>query len=63
MGGKCHECKLVDDPAVYDFHHLDPKQKDFSIGQQAKSFDKIKSELDKCIMLCANCHRKMHNRF
>lgn len=44
----------------YDFHHLDPNQKDFSIGKQSKSFAVIRSELDKCVLLCSNCHRKRH---
>lgn len=60
MGGKCVDCGLVDDPVVYDCHHLDPTQKDFSIAKNKKSLDKIKPELDKCILLCANCHRKRH---
>ena len=44
------------------FHHLDPNQKDFSIGSKGytRSFDKVKKELDKCICVCANCHREIH---
>ena len=61
LGGCCHHCGLIDDPRVYDFHHLDPSEKEFSLGQiGCRSFDKIKVELDKCILLCANCHRKEH---
>lgn len=60
LGGECQDCGLVDDSVVYDFHHLDPEQKDFSIGKQAKAFETIKTELDKCVLLCSNCHRKRH---
>ena len=59
-GGKCERCGLVDEPCVYDFHHLNPNEKEFSFGKRNLSFDKIKDELDKCILLCANCHRKEH---
>jgi len=60
-GGKCQVCGLVDDTCVYDFHHTDPSTKEFMIADR-KSFGKVKKELDKCIMVCANCHRKIHIR-
>lgn len=61
MGGKCADCGLIDDPCVYDFHHLDPSIKEFSFGGAGgKGFERIKVELAKCIMLCAICHRKRH---
>ena len=60
-GGKCEHCGLIDSPEVYDFHHLDPSKKDFSVGKQQKAFETIKKELDKCILLCSNCHRKVHS--
>ena len=46
--------------SALEFHHLDPKEKDFSISTNIKSLDLIKKELDKCILLCANCHREEH---
>lgn len=61
MGGNCVDCGLKTDKVeVYDFHHLDPTTKDFSVFQNAKSFRTIRPELDKCVLLCANCHRIRH---
>ena len=48
-----------------DFHHKDPKEKDFNIGDflRDKPFNKsAEKELDKCMLLCANCHREEHVR-
>lgn len=46
---------------VLDFHHIDPSKKDFTIGTLKKGdLDLIKSEIDKCVVLCANCHREFH---
>lgn len=61
LGGKCADCGVEDDPCIYDFHHLDPNEKEISFGsKRSRSFESIKSELDKCVLLCANCHRKRH---
>lgn len=63
LGGKCQDCGLVDNPCVYDFHHLDPSKKALAFGTRGgKSFKTLKTELDKCVLLCANCHRKRHSR-
>lgn len=61
LGGKCEHCQGKFIPAVYDFHHKDPSMKDFSIGKQLRTFEAIKKELDKCILLCSNCHRTLHS--
>jgi len=61
-GNKCIDCGNTYPDCVYDFHHLDPKAKDFSIAKKSwVSFDSIKDELDKCILLCSNCHRIRHH--
>ena len=60
LGGACERCKVVDLQEIYDFHHADPSKKDFAFGKVGRSFELIKNELDKCILLCANCHRKEH---
>jgi len=63
LGGKCVHCGLVDNHVVYDLHHLDPSIKEYSLGLILDhSQNKIQSELDKCILLCSNCHRKEHDR-
>ena len=62
-GGKCEDCGLVTDYLqVYEFHHKDPTQKDFAVSKNGhtRSWEKIQNELDKCDMLCANCHRIRH---
>lgn len=63
-GGSCERCNGKFHPAVYDFHHVDPTQKDFSIGHSKMlSLDKVKPELDKCELLCSNCHREHHAKY
>lgn len=57
----CVECG-ISDYRVLEFHHLDPKQKDREIALMYNlSLDRIKKEIDKCICLCANCHRILHH--
>lgn len=61
-GGKCERCGYNKCKAALEFHHLDPKEKDFTIAHaKLRSFnEEVKRELDKCILLCANCHREEH---
>jgi len=49
--------------AAFDFHHIDPKQKDFTITNEIanKPFKELENEVKKCILLCANCHRVVHS--
>jgi len=50
-------------PAALDFHHRNQRDKSFGINTKVHvgySIDKIKKELEKCEVLCANCHRKLH---
>ena len=61
LGGACAHCGIKDDcSAIYDFHHRDPSEKEFNVSSFCRSFEKLKSELDKCDLLCGNCHRKVH---
>ena len=60
MGGKCSECEC-DDIWCLDCHHIDPSTKEHAIGHiLGNKLSTIKKELEKCILLCANCHRKKH---
>lgn len=60
-GGKCQRCGYDKYPDVLEFHHRDPKQKEASWNKiRLWSWKKIEEELDKCDMLCANCHREVH---
>ena len=60
-GGKCEICGYDKCLAALEFHHIDPDKKDFSISSSSKSIDELKLEADKCILVCANCHREIHN--
>lgn len=60
MGGECAACGLETHQAVYDFHHMDPNQKDLNISGSTRSFASLTKEASKCILLCANCHRLHH---
>lgn len=60
-GGKCQKCGYDKCEWALDFHHLNSEEKDFNIARYGTlSWEKIKKELDKCIMVCANCHRELH---
>ncbi len=61
-GGKCEICGYNKCNQALEFHHLDSNSKDFGISAKGytRSWKKVKDELDKCIMLCANCHRELH---
>lgn len=62
-GNKCFCCNQSYHQSVYDFHHLDPSQKDFGLGQKQSTikWEIVKREIDKCIMVCANCNRLIHS--
>ena len=63
-GGRCENCGYNTCPDALEFHHLEPGEKDFSISKsRLTKFDqRVKNELDKCVMLCANCHREEHSK-
>lgn len=67
-GKKCIECKNDKFPlCCYDFHHIrDKGNHDNTINtllsMSWSDWDKIKKELDKCVILCANCHRIIHQK-
>jgi hypothetical protein len=60
-GGCCQICNYNQYPGALDFHHLNPKEKEEEIADLAhRSFENAKDELDKCILVCATCHREIH---
>lgn len=60
-GNKCFDCNNQFPYPIYDFHHLDPSQKDYDWSKlKLQSWTTIIKELDKCILLCSNCHRLRH---
>ncbi len=61
-GGKCIICGYNKYLGALDFNHLDPAKKKFGISMQGltKSWKEIMKELDKCVLICANCHREVH---
>lgn len=60
-GGKCQVCGYAKYGGALDLHHIDPKTKEFGIGDKGYTcaWDKVKAELDKCVLVCANCHREI----
>jgi len=61
-GGQCEICGYSRCPEALEFHHVEPLSKDFSISGSGctRSWKKVQGELDKCMILCANCHREIH---
>ena len=61
MGGKCMLCSYSLHVGVLDFHHVDPVTKSFGIssGGFSRSWNSIYLEIQKCILVCANCHREI----
>lgn len=61
-GGACERCAYSKCVEAFDFHHRDPAQKDFAVSAEGvtRSWEKLRIEIDKCALLCANCHRELH---
>lgn len=62
LGGRCTDCKQEYHHAVFEFHHLDPTEKEYEPYRlfAQKDQEKIDNELAKCVLLCSNCHRLRH---
>ena len=60
-GGKCIRCGYNKCLKALEFHHIDPAQKDFTISNDHfKLMDAVK-EAEKCILICSNCHKELHD--
>lgn len=57
----CGKCGIKDH-RVLDLHHPDEKKKEFTVAyfRRQLGFDRIKREVKKCVVICANCHRVLH---
>lgn len=61
MGGCCQICKYKKSNSALEFHHIDRSDKEFQIGRKSASWAAQAEELKKCVLLCANCHREVHD--
>lgn len=65
FGNKCFICNNSYPNSVYDFHHINPSEKEISFGNKISSskigWYEMRDELQKCVMICSNCHRILHN--
>ena len=61
-GGKCIICGYSKFVGALDFHHVDEKTKQFDLSSRGltRSWSRIEAELEKCVLVCANCHREIH---
>jgi transposase len=64
-GGACLLCGYDDYQGALQFHHLDPAEKRYLISRcgHTRSFDELKAEAEKCVLLCANCHAEVEAGF
>lgn len=62
LGGKCSRCGYDKCRAALNAHHKDPSTKSFGLSAKGitRSWETVKAEADKCILLCANCHMEEH---
>lgn len=62
LGGKCYLCGYDKCVGALHFHHREPGEKAYAIAEMMnKSLKSLQAELDKCDLLCANCHAEIHN--
>lgn len=65
-GSECVDCHISypNEPyVIFEFHHLDPKTKDLDWSEmRLQKQETIITELDKCVLLCSNCHKKRHHQ-
>lgn len=61
-GGKCIKCGYNKCASALEFHHLNPNEKEFAFSASGlnRKDSILKEEVDKCILVCANCHREIH---
>lgn len=61
LGNECNKCGYNKNISALDFHHKNPEDKEFLVSKMDKKpWNLVSEELDKCLLLCANCHREEH---
>ena len=60
-GGKCEMCGYSRCVGSLVFHHKDPAHKTFQVSFGTFSWERVRAEIDKCLLLCANCHGEVHH--
>ena len=65
-GGKCEICGYNKCISALQFHHLNPEEKDFNISENIQlnhfNIETYYKEVNKCILVCANCHAEIHEK-
>ena len=64
-GAGCSHCGLSepDHLEIYDYHHVDPATKLYGVAKIVTGdLERLMTEVDKCLLLCSNCHRREHAR-
>lgn len=62
LGGACQVCGYARCDRAMHFHHVNPENKSFGIGgTHTTAWKKVKVELEKCVLLCGNCHSEVHD--
>lgn len=61
-GGKCEICGYSRCVQSLQFHHFDPKLKEFAMAcSRTIGLNKLRTEAQKCVLLCSNCHGEVEN--
>ncbi len=61
FGGKCVRCGYDKCFDALEFHHVDPTLKEFHLGEaRGYNFERLKKEMNKCLLVCRNCHAELH---
>lgn len=63
-GGKCEVCGYAKNISALEFHHIDSNTKESKLDARVlsnRNFDFILNEFEKCMLLCTNCHKELHN--
>lgn len=61
QGGQCIRCGYSKCLKALEFHHVDPNEKEFTISNDHFKLSEAVEEIKKCILICSNCHRELHD--